>query len=46
MNTSLLSRLFLLLLLLSPAAFGGQDSGAVYFTNGVHNNAEIGRAHV
>ncbi|AHC34986.1 hypothetical protein SAMN05444743_11875 [Pseudomonas sp. PDC86] len=28
MNTSLLSRLFLLLLLLSPAAFGGQDSGA------------------
>ncbi|MFL1494585.1 hypothetical protein [Pseudomonas antarctica] len=37
MNASLLNRL-LLLLLLSPAAFAQGDSGAVYFTNGVHNS--------
>ncbi|MGY2375556.1 hypothetical protein ACW9IB_13730 [Pseudomonas sp. SDO524_S393] len=37
MNISLLSRLLLLILLLSPGAFAGDDSGAVYFTNGVHN---------
>lgn len=38
MNTRLLSRLLLLLVLLSPAAFAADDSGAVYFTNGVHNS--------
>ncbi|NWA81562.1 hypothetical protein [Pseudomonas sp. D2002] len=38
MNASLFNRLLLLMLLLSPAAFAGDDSGAVYFTNGVHNS--------
>lgn len=37
MNAHLLRRFLLLLLLLSPAAFAAGDSGAVYFTNGVHN---------
>src|ERR1700739_2959555 len=36
MNVSLLNRLLLLILLFCPSAFA-QDSGAVYFTNGVHN---------
>jgi len=36
MNVSLLNRLLLLILLFCPFAFA-QDSGAVYFTNGVHN---------
>ncbi len=37
MNASLLSRLLLLIVCLSPATFAADDSGAVYFTNGVHN---------
>ncbi|AXA53289.1 hypothetical protein ACNT2N_21965 [Pseudomonas thivervalensis] len=36
MKTSLLNRLLLLILLFSPPLFA-QDSGAVYFTMGVHN---------
>lgn len=36
MKTSILNRLLLLILLFSPPLFA-QDSGAVYFTMGVHN---------
>lgn len=38
MNSHLLNRLLLLIVLLSPGAFAAGDSGAVYFTNGVHNS--------
>ncbi|WP_420235201.1 hypothetical protein ACN079_14025 [Pseudomonas sp. ABY48] len=37
MKACILSRLLLLILLFSPGLFAQQDSGAVYFTMGVHN---------